>query len=122
MKPAYVKILSVSMLIAVSVSCSKSYNNSSSTCTATTGDALPLTSNQAVAYTASVTTGATISTLTYQDSAGMTTVNKPSLPFSKSVNLKTGTTAAISASGSTVNSGEITVTSNGINFNTASCP
>ena len=122
MKHAYVKILSVSVLIAVSVSCSKSYNNNSSTCTVTTGDAVPLTANQSVAYTASVTTGATISTLTYQDSAGMTTVNKPSLPFSKSVNLKSGSTASISASGSTMNSGEITVTSNGINLNNASCP
>jgi hypothetical protein len=121
MKPSYAKILSISIILAAGISCSKSSNSSSSTCTASTGDALPLTSNQAVSYTASVTTGATISTISYQDSAGMTTLNKPSVPFSKTVNLKSGSTASITASGTT-NSGKITVTSNGINFNTASCP
>jgi hypothetical protein len=121
MKQSYVKILSASVLIAISFSCSKSSNNNSNTCTATTGDAVPLTANKMVPYTASATTGASITTITYQDSAGMTTVNNPPIPFAKSVNLKAGATASISASANISGSGQITVTSNGVNFNTASC-
>jgi hypothetical protein len=120
MKPAYVKIIPLSVLLAVAVACSKSSSSNTNTCSATTGDAIPLTSNMRVSYTASVTGGATIGTISYQDSAGTTTVNNPSLPFSKSVNLKSGSTASITASGS-AGSGQITVTSNGINRNSASC-
>jgi hypothetical protein len=121
MKSAYLKMIFISLLTIVAFSCKKSSNTNNSTCTATTGDTGPLSSNQSVPYTASVTGGATITSLTYQDSAGMTTIKNPPLPFSKSVNLKSGTTVSISASGSS-NSGEITVTSNGNYPNNASCP
>ena len=116
-----IPVLLVSIPVAISVSCSKSSNSNTSTCTATTGDTGPLTANQAVSYTASVQNGATISSVSYQDSAGTTTVKNPSLPFSKTVNLKTGMTVTISASGNS-NSGEIKVISNGNFRNSASCP
>lgn len=109
------------VLTTAGISCSKSSSSNTSTCTATTGDTGPLTANQAVNYTASVQNGATISSVSYQDSAGTTTVNNPPLPFSKTVNLKTGMTVTISASGNS-NSGEIKVTSNGNYPNSASCP
>jgi hypothetical protein len=121
MKPAYVKIILLFVCMPVAFSCSKSSNSSSSTCTATTGDVSPLSANQQVSYGATATSGATISTVTYQDSAGMTTVKNPTLPFAKSVNLKSGTLVSITASG-TANTGEINVTSSGNSFNTASCP
>jgi hypothetical protein len=120
MKPAHVKTLIGGLFITIIVSCSKSSSSNTNTCTVTTGDAIPLTSNKQVSYTASVTMGATVSYVSYQDSAGITTVNNPTLPFSKSVNLKSGSTASITAYGS-AGSGNITVTSNGINLNTASC-
>ncbi len=118
--PESIKKLSAIILIMIAVSCSKSSNSNTNTCTVTTGDAIPLTSNKQVSYTASVTMSATISYVSYQDSAGTTTINNPTLPFSKSVNLKTGSTASITAYGS-AGSGNINVTSNGINFNSASC-
>ncbi len=120
MKPLYIKMVTAVIILAVSFSCSKSSNSNTNTCSATTGDAIPLTSNKQVSYTASITGDATIGSVTYQDSAGNTTINNPSLPFSKSVNLKSGSTASITASGSAGN-GVITVTSNGLNLNTASC-
>jgi hypothetical protein len=120
MKPNHIKILSAIVMLAVSFSCSKSSNNNTNTCTVTTGDATPLSTNKQVSYTASVTGGAAIGTLSFQDSAGTTTVNNPTLPFSRSVNLQSGSTASITASGSAGN-GNITVTSNGANLNSASC-
>jgi hypothetical protein len=120
-KPDFVKIATLFILIAATVACSKSSNSNSNTCTASTGDTGPLTSNKSVPYSASVTSGASISSITYQDSAGMTTVKNPALPFSKTVNLQSGTLVSISASGS-AGSGEITVTSNGNFPNNASCP
>ncbi len=120
MKPLYIKMVTAIIILAVSFSCSKSSNSNTNTCTVTTGDAIPLTSNKQVSYTASITGDATIGSVTYQDSAGNTTINNPSLPFSKTVNLKSGSTASITASGSAGN-GVITVTSNGLNLNTASC-
>jgi hypothetical protein len=121
MKKSYIKWASLLLLFTVIFACKKSSNNNSSTCTASTGDTGPLTANKSVPYTASVTSGATITTLTYQDSTGMTTIKNPPLPFSKTVNLQSGTLVSISASGS-ANSGEITVTSNGNYPNNASCP
>ncbi len=120
MKPLYIKTACAVVILVISFSCSKSSNSNTNTCTVTTGDAIPLTSNKQVAYTASVTAGATVSTISYQDSAGNTTVKNPTLPFSVSVNLKAGSTASITASGSAGN-GDITVTSTGLNFNSANC-
>jgi hypothetical protein len=120
MKPFRIKILSAVILIVTAFSCSKSSNNNTNTCTVTTGDAIPLSTSKQVTYTAAVTGGATISTLSFQDSAGTTTINNPTLPFSRSVNLQSGSTASVTASGSAGN-GNITVTSNGVNFNSASC-
>jgi hypothetical protein len=120
MKSLHIKILSAIILLVVSFSCGKSSNSNTNTCTVTTGDAIPLSVNKQVSYTASVTGGAIISTISFQDSAGTTIVNNPKLPFSIDVNLKTGSTASITASGSAGN-GNITVTSNGANFNSASC-
>jgi hypothetical protein len=109
------------IFIAGGFSCSKSSSSNTSTCTATTGDTGPLTANKAVSYSATVQNGATISSISYQDSAGTTTVKNLPLPFSKTVNLKSGMTVSISASGNS-NSGEIKVSSNGNYPNSASCP
>jgi hypothetical protein len=111
----------ICFLAIAGVACSKSSSSNTNTCTATTGDALALTSNKSINYAANASDGATISYISYQDSAGTTTVKNPTLPFSKTVNLKTGQTVSITASGNP-NAGEITVSSNGINLNTASCP
>jgi hypothetical protein len=119
-KLLHTKILSVIILIIIAFSCSKSSNSNTNTCTVSTGDAIPLTTAKQVSYTASVTAGATVSSIIYQDSAGNTTIKNPTLPFAVTVNLTTGATASITASGSAGN-GNITVTSSGLNFNTASC-
>jgi hypothetical protein len=111
----------VLVFMAITISCSKSSNSNTSTCTVSTGDVGPLTSSMQVYYAATVTNGATISSLTFQDSAGMTTVKNPTLPFGRSVNLQSGMTVAITASG-TPNKGEISVASTGNSPNTASCP
>jgi hypothetical protein len=117
----HLKIIGLSAFIAISVACHKSSNSSSSTCTASTGDLGPLPANQSVLYTASATGGATLTSVTYQDSAGMTTVKNPSSSFSKTVNVKSGSTVDISASGNIISGGTISVTSNGISFQSANC-
>jgi hypothetical protein len=121
MKQIRSEIAVVLILVSVAFACSKSSNSSNTSCTATTGDTGPLSNNKQVLYTATVTMGATINNLSYQDSAGTTIVKNPVLPFTKTVNLQAGQTVTISATG-TANTGEITVTSNGINLNNASCP
>jgi hypothetical protein len=109
------------LVMTIITSCNKSSNSNNSTCNVSTGDLSPLTSNKQVAYGIEVTNGATVSSVTYQDSAGNTTVNNPILPFVKNVNLKSGQTVSITATG-TPNGGEITVASTGNSPNTASCP
>ncbi|HEY2350239.1 MAG TPA: hypothetical protein VGH64_14580 [Puia sp.] len=121
MKSKIILMTCISLIIAATFSCSKSSNSNSGTCTVSTGDTGPLASNTSVPYSASATGGATISSLTYQDSTGMTTVKNPALPFSKTVNLPGGATVSISATGN-AKSGEITVASNGNYPNSASCP
>jgi hypothetical protein len=121
MKKSSIKQNVLFLMIGIALSCSKSSNSNTTTCNVSTGDVGPLTSNMKVTYGASVTNGATISSVTYQDSAGNTTVKNPTLPFVKSVDLKTGQTVAITATG-TPNAGEITVASTGNSPNTASCP
>jgi len=62
--------------------------------------AKPLSKNQSVLYTAGTTgTGGTISSITYLDSAGMTTIQNPTLPFNQHVNLKATVYPTISAKG-----------------------
>jgi hypothetical protein len=116
------KMICLSALIAVSAACHKSSNSSTSTCTASTGDQGPLPANQAVLYTASATGGATLTSVSYQDSAGTTTINNPPSSFTKTVNVKSGATVNISASGNIISGGTVSVTSNGISFQSANCP
>jgi hypothetical protein len=121
MKPVHLRIYPVCVAITAAIACSKSSGTSNTTCTAETGDTGPLFSNQPVSYSATVQGGANITSVSYQDSAGMTTVKNPVLPFSKTVNLRNGQLVSISATG-TSTTGEIKVTSNGNSPNSASCP
>ena len=94
------------LLITINFSCSKNSTNSNTiTCNLNYTDSAPLTTNQAVVYQAGVSGyGGTISSITYLDSAGTTTVKSPALPWIVTVNLKSGATVSISATG-TANAG-----------------
>ena len=108
MKSAYLKMASISMLIAISFSCSKSNKNSTSCNFSYTG-AAQLSEDQQVQYFASVTGAATISSVSYLDSTGNTTVKNPSLPWSVKVDLLKGATTSITAIGSAPSGTEINV-------------
>jgi hypothetical protein len=91
------------LFVCTIAACSKNSNNQ--TCDASYTVAAPLTIPQTVEYFASVSdNGASISSISYLDSAGTTTVKNPSLPFTKFVNLQEGVMVTISATG-TANAG-----------------
>ena len=96
------KISTLAVLITLSFSCSKSSNNNNQTsCDITYSEAGGLQADGQVQYLAGVTGsgGTKIGTLSYQDSAGITTVQNPSLPWSVYVNLKQGSAVTIKALG-----------------------
>ena len=70
----------------------------------------PLSKDQRVQYVAGTAgTGGTISSVTYMDSAGMTTIQNPSLPFIQYVNLKKTVYPTISAKGTANFGGQLLI-------------
>ncbi len=110
MKQNQVKILSLILLIAIFSSCKKN-SSSPRTCNITYSDPTALTFSQQVEYLAGVSgNGGTISSVSYRDSAGITTVNNPPVPFTVFVNLQSGDTVMISAMGTASQGGQINIT------------
>ncbi|HLA60547.1 MAG TPA: MmpS family transport accessory protein [Puia sp.] len=109
MKPAYLKMIFISLLIVTSLSCSKSSNKNSTSCNFSYTGASQISEDQQVQYFAGVTGSATISNVSYQDSAGTTTVKNPVLPWSVKVNLTKGATTSITANGSAPSGTEINI-------------
>ena len=101
MNLVHMKILFYSLLMMVLFSCSKiSSTNNTITCSFSVTTAKPLSKNQSVQYTAGISgTGGTISSVTYTDSAGMTTIQNPTIPFIQHVNLKVNVFPTMSAKG-----------------------
>jgi hypothetical protein len=101
MKPAYLKIFFLPLIIAVVYSCSKSSNSNSVSCNVSFAEIGGLQADQQVEYLASVSGsgGSKISTISYQDSAGTTTIKNPAIPWTKYVNLKKGSGVMITATG-----------------------
>ena len=100
----------MTLFIVIIFSCSKSSTGSPKTCNITYTDPTNLTFSQQVEYLAGVSgSGGTISTVSYLDSAGTTTVNNPVLPFTVFVNLKSGATVTISAIGTANQGGQVNV-------------
>jgi len=97
------------LLIAAGFSCSKNSNKNSTSCNFSYTGASQLSGDQQVQYFAGVTGAATISNVTYLDSAGNTTVKNQSLPWSVKVNLKKGATTSITANGSAPSGTEINI-------------
>jgi len=106
-----VKTSTFLLLIAALCSCSKiSSNNNIITCSFSITTAKPLSKDQSVLYTAGITgTGGTISSVTYLDSAGMTTVQNPTIPFNHHVNLKANIYPTISAKGTANLGGQLLI-------------
>jgi hypothetical protein len=102
MNHAYLKNFFVALGLSVSISCSKSSNNNNqNSCDITYSEAGGLQADGQVQYLAGVTGsgGTKIGTLSYQDSAGVTSIQNPSLPWSVYVNLKQGSAVTIKALG-----------------------
>jgi hypothetical protein len=82
-------------------SCSKS-SNSSKGCDFSNAAPAALDTASQVIYVAGITgsaSGSTITKLSYQDSAGITSITNPTLPWAKIVNLQAGVIPSISAKG-----------------------
>ena len=122
MKSAYTGMVFISFIIATIFSCSKSSKNSTS-CNFSYTDASQLSDDQEVQYFAGVTGSATISNVSYLDSAGTTTVKSPVLPWSVKVNLKKGATTSITAVGNAPSGTKINISvyADGVQVGT-SCP
>ena len=101
MKHANIKIFFLPIIIAIAYSCSKSSNDNSVSCNVSFAEIGGLQSDQQVEYIARVSGsgGSKISTITYQDSAGTTTIKNPGVPWTKYVNLKKGSGVMITATG-----------------------
>jgi len=70
----------------------------------------PLSKDQRVQYVAGTAgTGGTISSVNYMDSAGMTTIQNPSLPYIQYVNLKKNVYPTISAKGTANFGGQLLI-------------
>ena len=102
MNRTFTKISTLAVAIALSLSCSKSSKDNNQTgCDITYSESGGLQADGQVQYLAGVTgsNGTKIGTISYQDSAGITSVQNPSLPWSVSVNLKQGSAVTIKALG-----------------------
>jgi Mycobacterium membrane protein len=123
MKSAYLKMICISLLFGVIFSCSKSSNKNSTSCNFSYTGASQLSDDEQVQYFAGVTGAATISSISYLDSSGTTTVKNPALPWSVKVNLDKGATTSITAIGSAASGTEINISvfANGVQVGT-SCP
>jgi hypothetical protein len=111
MRSVYMKIGFLFLTVALLFSCSKiSSNNNIISCSISYTLSKPLKTDQQVQYIAGISgTGGTISSLTYLDSAGNTTVQNPTLPFIKYVNLKKNIYATISAQGTANLGGQLLI-------------
>jgi hypothetical protein len=111
MRSVYTKILTLSLLITVLFSCSKiSNSNNMITCSFSYTTTKPLSKDQRVQYiTGTAGTGGTVTSVTYMDSAGMTTIQNPSLPFIQYVNLKKSVYPTISAKGTANLGGQLLI-------------
>ncbi len=110
MNQNHAKILLSAVIIFIVSSCSKSSSGTPKSCNITYMDPTALTFGQQVEYLAGVSgNGGTISSVSYQDSTGTTTVNNPVLPFTVFVNLKSGATVTISAIGSANKGGQLNI-------------
>jgi hypothetical protein len=125
MKRANAKIWVLTIFISVNLSCSKSSNISNVSCNASYSEIGGLQADGPVEYLSDVSGngGTKISSISYQDSAGTTTVNNPSLPWTKTVNLKKGSGISITAIGNSYEGDTINVSAfaNGSQGG-ASCP
>jgi len=80
------------------------------TCSFAITTAKPTSKDQSVLYTAGITgTGGTFSSITYLDSAGMTTVQNPTIPVNIHVNLKANVYPTISAKGTANLGGQLLI-------------
>jgi hypothetical protein len=111
MNSVKVKILVLLLIVSVPFSCSKpSANNNMTTCSISYTISKALSKDQQVQYLAGVSgTGGAISSVSYLDSAGTTTVQNPLLPLTVNVNLKKGAFASISAKGTANLGGQIII-------------
>lgn len=105
------KIYSLSILLIILFSCSKSSNNSGpKDCKVALVAPVALSQNQQVEYLAGVSNaGGTITSLTYADSTGTTTLSNPTLPWTKFVNMKAGSVPSISFQGTANKGGQINI-------------
>ena len=109
MKPLLYCAFAVLFAGGIAISCHKS-NNGPKSCDFAFTDSQALTADGQVTYFAGVSgTGSTITSVSYQDSAGTTTVTNPTLPWTKTVNLKAGAKASIAAKGSAEKGGSINI-------------
>jgi hypothetical protein len=111
MSPVKVKILILFLFVTIPFSCSKPpANNNILTCSISYTISNPLSKDQQVQYQAVLSgTGGTISSVSYLDSAGTTTVQNPLLPLIVYANLKKGAFATISAKGTANMGGQIII-------------
>ncbi|HTB25930.1 MAG TPA: hypothetical protein VK711_11210 [Puia sp.] len=101
MLPVKAKTFILLLFISVPFSCTKSpANNNMTTCSISFTITNPLSKDQQVQYEAVISgAGGTISSVSYLDSAGTTTVQNPTLPLIAYANLKKGAFATMSAKG-----------------------
>jgi len=105
-----IKVYSISLILILSFGCSKSSSSGPKDCKIIVVAPVAISQDQQVEYLAGVSNaGGTITSLTYVDSAGTTTVSNPVLPWSKFVNLKAGAVPSISAQGSANKGGQINI-------------
>ena len=109
MKSRYNRPLAAALFGMIVISCHKSSNGPKS-CVFGLTDGEALSTNEEVIYLAGVSdAGSTITSVSYLDSAGTTTVMNPTLPWTKTVNLKAGVKASISAKGTADKGGQINI-------------
>jgi hypothetical protein len=101
MKSSRLKNIILSFLMIACISCKKTSNTNSISCEASLAAIGSPSSDQQVEYSASVsgTGGTRISSIAYQDSAGITTIKNPAIPWTKYVNLKKGEGISVTADG-----------------------
>jgi Pentapeptide repeats (8 copies) len=111
MLPVKLKIFISSLLILLMLSCSKPpANNNILTCSISYTISNALSKDQEVQYLAGNSgAGGTISSVSYLDSAGTTTVQNPVLPLTVYVDLKKGQFPTISAKGTANPGGAIII-------------
>ena len=109
MLPVKAKTFILLLFISVPFSCTKKPVNMT-TCSISFTITNPLSKDQQVQYEAVISgAGGTISSVSYLDSAGTTTVQNPTLPLIAYANLKKGAFATMSAKGIANLGGQIVI-------------